>query len=190
MIPHILEFQQIMDQQNLINCGALPEGHFDGSFIGSSAAVVNGVVYVGSNWNNSAYPLYNDGNSGSIYAFNAYTGAKIWNYSTDIAVYSSPAVSGDVLFVGVGDDVCAFNASTGTRLWSYPTGGGINSSPNIANDTVYVGSTDNNVYALQALTGDKLWNYTTEGAVESSPAVVNSVVYVGSDDGNVYLLML
>ena len=59
---------------------------FDGSAIGSSAAIVNGVVYVGSNWNNGAYPLPNINDSGSIYAFNAQTGAKIWNTSTMNAV--------------------------------------------------------------------------------------------------------
>jgi outer membrane protein assembly factor BamB len=164
------------------------EGHFDGSAIGSSAAIVNGVVYVGTNWNNSLYPLYNNGNSGNIYAFNAYTGAKIWNYSTDSAVYSSPAVSGNMLFIGVDDNVCAFNASTGVKIWSYATGGQINSSPDVVNGVVYIGSKDNNAYALNASTGAKIWNYTTRGAVESSPAVVNEVVYVGSDDGNVYAL--
>ncbi len=171
--------------QQPVKLWSYAEGHFDGSQIGSSAAIVNGVVYVGSNWNNNANQLYD---SGSIYAFNAHTGAKIWNFSTDSAVYSSPAVSGNVLYVGADNSVYAFNASTGTKLWSYPTGGGINSSPVIVNGIVYIGSYDNNVYALDSSTGDKLWNYTTEGAVASSPAVVNGIVYVGSNDGNVYAL--
>ena len=164
------------------------EGHFDGSAIGSSAAIVDGVVYVGSNWNNSLIPLFNNGNSGEIYAFNAHTGSKIWNYSTDSAVYSSPAVIGNALYIGEDDYVCAFNASSGVKMWDYATGGFINSSPDVVNGVVYIGSQDNNIYALNASTGAKIWNYSSEGAIESSPAVVNVVVYVGSDDGNVYAL--
>jgi outer membrane protein assembly factor BamB len=172
------------------------EGHFDGSFIGSSAAVVNGIVYVGSN--EQSYET----NGGNIYAFNASTGAKIWNYSTSRGVYSSPTISGSVLFVGVEDTVCAFNASTGLKIWNYSTGGMIISSPNVVNGVVHIGSDDGNIYALNASTGTKIWNYTSagqsnkaavesgfgSGAFESSPAVANGIVYVGSDDGNVYAL--
>jgi outer membrane protein assembly factor BamB len=172
------------------------EGHFDGSQIGSSAAVVNGVVYVGSNYNQV------EQRGGNIYALDAYTGAKIWNYSTSRGVCSSPTLSGGVLFVGVEDNVCAFNASTGLKIWNYSTGGLILSSPNIVNGMVYIGSQDGNVYALNASKGAKIWNYTSagqsnkaavesgfgSGAFESSPAVVNGMVYIGSDDGNVYAL--
>ena len=67
--------------------------HFPlGNNILSSAAVVNGVVYVGGNDN--------------IYALNAYTGAKIWNYSISYTS-SSPAVSEGVLFIGADDNVLA-----------------------------------------------------------------------------------
>lgn len=171
------------------------EGHFDGSFIGSSAAVVNGVVYVWSNEQN-----YETG-GGNIYALDASSGAKIWNYSTNGAVYSSPAVSGNVVFIGADANVYAFNASTGAKLWNCTTDGFMNSSPNVVNGVVYIGSGNNNFYAINASTGAKMWKYTSagpstavvergfnSGAFASSPAVVNGVVYVGSDDGNLYAL--
>ncbi len=53
----------------------------------SSPAVVNGVVYVGSDDNNT-------------YALNATTGAKLWNYTTGSEVYSSPAVTHGTVYVG------------------------------------------------------------------------------------------
>jgi outer membrane protein assembly factor BamB len=171
------------------------EGHFDGSFIGSSAAVVNGVVYVGSN--EQSYET----SGGNIYAFDARTGTKIWNYSTIGGVYSSPAVSGNMLFIGVDDSVYCFNASTGAKIWNFTTGGFINSSPNVVNGVIYIGSGDSNIYALNASTGVKLWKYTSlgpsqsviergfdSGAFASSPAVTNGIVYIGSDDGNLYAL--
>ena len=53
----------------------------------SSPAVVDGVVYVGSD-------------DGNVYALNASSGAKLWNYTTGGDVYSSPAVVGGVVYVG------------------------------------------------------------------------------------------
>lgn len=147
------------------------EGHFDGSFIGSSAAVINGTVYVGSNYNQV------EQRGGNIYALDAYTGAKIWNYTTNGGVYSSPTVSGSMLFIGVEDNVCAFDASTGFGIWNYTTGGQINSSPDVVNGVVYIGSWDSNVYALNASTGKQIWEDSLF-RILSSAAVSDDVVYV------------
>lgn len=62
----------------------LQQHEFDGR------AVANGIVYVGSDDNN-------------LYAFNATTGAKLWNYTTGGAVESSPAVANGVVYVGSED---------------------------------------------------------------------------------------
>ncbi|MGB8908718.1 MAG: PQQ-binding-like beta-propeller repeat protein [Candidatus Cybelea sp.] len=57
---------------------------------GSSAAVVNGMAYVGSY----------DGNA---YALKAATGARLWTFLTGGEVFSSPAVVNGVVHVGSGD---------------------------------------------------------------------------------------
>ena len=76
----------------------------------SSPAVVNGVVYVGSDDN-------------KMYALNAATGTKEWSYSTGGSVVSSPAVVNGVVYFGSEDDyVYALNAATGVKEWSYQTG--------------------------------------------------------------------
>ena len=143
----------------------------------TSAALANGVVYVGS------YP------SGIVYALNARTGTSLWSYQTGGGIVSSPAVVNGVVYIGSRDNnVYALNASTGALLWSYTTGGYVDSSPAVANGVVYVGSNDSNVYALNASTGAVLWRYTTGGYVPASPAVTNGVVYVSSEDGNMYAL--
>jgi outer membrane protein assembly factor BamB len=144
----------------------------------SSPAVANGVVYIGSY-------------DGNLYALNATTGAKVWNYPAGSWVYSSPAVANGVVYVGSGDgNVYALNASTGTKLWNYPMGSSVYSSPAVANGVVYVGNLapDGNTYALNASTGTELWNSTTGGYILSSPAVANGVVYVEGYGGNVYAL--
>ena len=164
------------------------EGHFDGFFIGSSAAVVNGIAYVGSNWANNYDKNGNALLGGNIYAFNAYTGAKIWEYPTQSPVYSSPAVYENVVYIGVGTNVAAFNSATGKLIWSFRTAGLVDSSPAVVNGVVYIGSEDDNVYALAAGTGAQIWAYKTGNGVDSSPAVVNGLVYVGSGDGYLYAL--
>jgi glucose dehydrogenase len=134
---------------------------------------------------------YNGGGfvNAGVYALNATTGAKVWNYTTGGSVHSSPAVANGVVYVGSFDNnVYALNATTGANVWTFTTGGNVESSPAVANGVVYVGSWDGNVYAINATTGTELWNYTTGNEMFSSPAVANGVVYVGSFDNNVYAL--
>src|SRR5580700_9924033 len=135
---------------------------------GSSAAVANGVIYVGSY-------------DGNVYALEAATGNKLWSFLTGGQVFSSPAVANGVVYIGSEDGkVYALKAATGTKLWSYATRLVVDSSPAVSNGTVYIGSEDGNVYALKAATGSKLWSYTAGNEVYSSPAVANGVVYVGA----------
>ena len=116
--------------------GLLTWSFTTGSVVLSSPTVVDGVVYVGSEDNNT-------------YALNATTGAKLWNYTTGGGVDSSPAVANGVVYVGSEDNnTYALNATTGAKLWNYTTGSGVFSSPAVANGTVYVGSVDGNVYAI------------------------------------------
>ena len=148
-----------------------------GGGVYSSAAVVNGVVYVGST---DQY----------FYALNAADGKQKWNYSTPNStspgVFSSAAVLNGVVYVGGGSVVYAFNASTGAVLWQYSNGGTqpIMSSPAVADGIVFIGSSDTPrggyITALNASTGALVWSYNAMGAAASSPAVVNGVVYVGN----------
>jgi outer membrane protein assembly factor BamB len=151
----------------------------------SSPAVANGLVYVGGEggWNAATHSFVN----GDIYALNARTGAKVWDYyTTEGMVQSSPAVVNGVVYIGSNShgNLYALNAKTGHKLWSFAAGNAFYSSPAVANGVVYVGNWDNNVYALNAKTGHKLWSFAAGGPVLSSPAVANGVVYVGSWGGN------
>lgn len=152
--------------------------HKTGGTVVSSPAVVNGVVYIGSNDNN-------------VYALNAITGKKLWSYTTGAGIYSSPAVTDGVVYVGSNDgNLYALNAVTGRKKWAYYTGGGW-SAPAVANGVVYVGSSKesgDNVYALKADTGALLWSFAARFSVYSSPAVVSGVVYIGSLDYHLYAL--
>jgi outer membrane protein assembly factor BamB len=68
--------------------------------IWSSPAVVNGVVYVGSD----DYKLY---------ALDARTGRKLWSYSIALRSWSSPAVANGVVYIGDDQEVYAFGLKKG-----------------------------------------------------------------------------
>ena len=61
-----------------------------GSWVVSSSAVVNGVVYIGSD-------------DHSVYALNATNGIQLWNYTAVGEIESSPGVVNGLIYVGSDD---------------------------------------------------------------------------------------
>ncbi len=170
------------------------------SWVYSSPAVVNGVVYIGSSqYNGTSPPAYP--NIGIVYALNDVNGDEIWNFTTAGPIFeSSPAVINGVVYIGDLDGyIYALNATEGKQIWNYHTeetngvvDNYIYSSPTVVDGVVYFGGVNGNVYALNAANGAYIWSYEVPGSggsnyVYSSPAVVNGVVYIGSDNG-VYAL--
>lgn len=134
----------------------------------SSAAVANGMVYIGADDSN-------------VYALNAFTGIVIWTYTAGDVVRTAPAVANGIVYAGSDDDnMYALNATTGAKVWSYTTGGIVESSPAVVNGVVYFGSDDGNFYALNAYTGDLIWRYATGASYIYDPSVANGVVYFGT----------
>lgn len=136
-----------------------------------------------------------------------------WRFRTAGRIYSSPAVTGGVAYVGSTDGyLYAVQAATGQETWKFKTDGRVTSSPAVSGGVVYFGSYDGFFYAVDAATGTIKWKFATggerrftathlHGAVPraeavpdfwdvylSSPAVAHGVVYFGSGDGNVYAL--
>jgi outer membrane protein assembly factor BamB len=146
-----------------------------GGEIWSSPAVVNGVVYIGSDDHN-------------VYAMNAATGAIVWTFTTGDIVRSSPSVVNGIVYVGSNDDkLYALNATTGTTIWSAATGDRIaESSPVVSGGKVYIGSHDGSLYAFNATTGALVWKSDFIWTIWESAAVANGVVYVGTDKSTLY----
>ena len=120
-------------------------------WVQSSPAVANGVVYIGNN-------------AGNVYAFNAQSGALIWQtaFAPGFGALSSPTVANGVLYIASGID------DSGTQF-------------------------DGKLYALDATTGAVLFSaFVSENAqgesrwVNASPTVDNGVVYIPNyGDGTV-----
>src|SRR5262245_50280429 len=127
--------------------------------IESSAAIADGVVYVGSQ-------------TGELHAVNLADGTARWKYkaTSDGIGESSPAVANGLVYVG--DLAGVFHAvdiATGKAAWTFKTGGEIKSSPVVYGDRVIIGSYDSYLYALGAKDGKLAWKVHTDGYVHATP---------------------
>lgn len=129
--------------------------HFvTGGNVRSGAAIVAGIVYIGSD-------------DGKVYALNLTTGAAAWGAPFTIpggtfAVRGTPCVSGGVVYIGASDGFFyALNAATGALIWKGPVvagnpvacGGPVWSSAVVIGTTVVFGSDDGKLYALNVADG-------------------------------------
>ena len=147
-----------------------------GGKIHSSPAVVDGVVYFGSE-------DYN------FYAVDAATGNMLWKFQTGSFVDSSPVVVNGMVYFGSNDGyIYALNTASGRKLWAFKTRYAVESSPAIADGRVYCGGDDGFVYCLNAENGKKIWGFNAKSWVTSSPAIVNGILYVGTMDGSMFAL--
>jgi outer membrane protein assembly factor BamB len=106
----------------------------------SSPAIANGVLYVSScDFNIINRQVVVD--TGGVFALNAASGSKLWNYTIGDVRESSPAVVNGVVYIGsTSGNVYALNAASGTLIWNNNVGGYIYSSPTVVSGVVYVGS--------------------------------------------------
>lgn len=145
-----------------------------GDVIDSSAAIADGVVYVG-------------GGDGDLIALDLASGAVRWKYTTgNLIGESSPAVGPDAVYIGdLGGILHAVSTRDGKALWTFKTTSEIKSSPVVVpgeNAVVLIGSYDGHLYALDARTGRLRWKVLTKGQVHATPAVQDGLAFVAGCD--------
>lgn len=135
------------------------------SWVISSPAVQDSMVYAGTS----------DGLF--VQAVDARTGLERWRRATDIPVWSSPVISGDLLVYGDSRGrVVAVDRWTGADRWSFMTGGGVFGEPVPSGHRVVAGSLDGGVYAV--CTGDRapvtrvVWAGRHGGAPDSAASAL------------------
>lgn len=132
---------------------------------------------------------------GKVYALDAPTGDKIWDFPTGNKVWATPTIDGNTLFIGSFDKkLYAIDATTGKGKWENPfetqEQGAIVSTPLVYNNAVYFGSFDRYFYAVDATDGHLRWRSEVEAGrlFWAKPIIYNGTVYAPCLDGKVYIL--
>ena len=131
---------------------------------------------------------------GTVLAVDKIEGTTLWvqglrgEPEVDRAVYGTPAVAGDNVFVGGYDSILYAYNTEGQEIWQEPLGGRIVGGPAVVGDLVIAGvalddaegGRQGRLYAFEADTGDSVWSFPTDGPIWSAPAVSAGTVYFGT----------
>lgn len=165
---------------------------------GSAGVVVDDILYVGSQ-------------HGQLLAINAQTGSRLWSVTLEqpaqggilgcaptnssVAIYGTPAVSGDLVYVA-GYDGRVRVYHEGVERGRYPgkeskSVGSIVGGPLLALGNVYFGTSSGEFIALDVLGDGNLvqkWQFTTGEKVWATPVILDDTIYVASMDNKLYAL--
>jgi outer membrane protein assembly factor BamB len=103
---------------------------------------------------------------GTVTAFDATSGGKVWSKAFSVKGDGAEAVFGggvsfdaDKVYVTTGlGEVAALNASDGSQIWTRKPAGPLRGSPTVAFNSVYVMTQDNQIHAVNAADGVPLWS--------------------------------
>ena len=114
----------------------------------------------------------------------------LWTYEAGDRIESSAAISGGVVYVGVGNgDLIAVDLDSGALRWKYATKSFLGeSSPAVGSGTVYIGDLDGVLHAVNTRDGKPLWTFKTNAEIKSSPVLTDDLVLIGSYDTHLYAL--
>jgi outer membrane protein assembly factor BamB len=142
--------------------------------------VANGMVFA------------NSSESGT-WAFNANTGAKIWNTSFpneynstgNTLLYANGSV-----YTTIASYICALNSSDGTVKWRISNDNEYFSNPVLAGNHLILAqqSSYSNITAFDAATGKKVWSDSFPTQICKNPVVYDSLVIFGGSDQNIYAI--
>jgi len=165
-LPETLSLQWTFDVEN---------GAFE-----STAAIVDGVVYIGDL-------------DGRFVALRLSDGKRLWTYQLEqqLGFVSSPAVRDGLIFIGdIDGGFHCLDAAKGKPKWMFPSEAEINSSANFYKGNVLVGSQDATLYCLKAETGELVWKHQIEDQVRCSPTVAEDKTFLVGCDAKLHIIDL
>jgi outer membrane protein assembly factor BamB len=121
---------------------------------------------------------------GHVYSLDPDDGQENWRQTLSGPIWTSPAVSGGMLFVGhSGGEIVAMNAFNGEIVWSYKVVDVVRASPVVVGNFVIVGTLSGKLYSLRVSDGSVVDERDLGGAISASPVSDGSRVLVATDRG-------
>lgn len=119
-------------------------------------------------------------NESWLQCVDAAKGTRLWSLPLGKHVMSTPAVSGELVFIADTDKfVRCVNARTGRELWQHETQGDYWASPLVADGRVYIGSRRGDFWVFAASAEKKVLFQTNFGApITATVCAANGVLYV------------
>ncbi len=114
--------------------------------------------------------LYITTMGGDLCALNAASGSVLWHFHTQNAIFATPVVAENHIYIGSADHNIYCLDNTGHESWHYATGGGVFGSPVVAKGIVAAASVDKKIYGLDSATGSLKWTSSVAGMYQSKPA--------------------
>lgn len=132
---------------------------------------------------------------GELLLFDLLTGKKTGSISAGDAIIGSPAIEGNVLFIGASntaESILAYDLVAGRSLWRKGPGD-IEGGLLVLDGRVFAGTTAGSFVCLDSRTGDELWRFELPGnrthkGIRSAASSDSIRVFVGADDGVLYAL--
>lgn len=116
-----------------------------------------------------------------------FEGREVWRIEMPEPLRAPPAVSGDQVFLGTGDNrFIAFDAANGQVIWERRLSLLTSTAPAVTSDAVYLTARSGELFALERHSGEELWRFEGDSAFFASPIVYRGVVYAGAWNGALY----
>lgn len=124
--------------------------------------------------------------AGSLVALRLSDGSERWRtHVGDYVARTTPALSGNTLYVAAGYALLAVDAESGRERWSVPLRFAGSCSPVVDGDLVYVATQEGYLSAFATQTGKEVWNYRNDNLLFGSPAVAEGIVIIADEAGKV-----
>ncbi|MFM7103722.1 MAG: PQQ-binding-like beta-propeller repeat protein, partial [Verrucomicrobiota bacterium] len=156
--------------------------HPTGQPVSSSAAIVDGRVYIGS------------GNS-NLLCLNLTNGQPVWSFVAGGPIEASPLVLDGRVYVGdIQTNFYCLDAARGSVLWARGFDDKVKSSASWApgplpgRKQVIVGNYDFRLYSFDAESGRTNWVYETGNYINGSPAIGDGLTAFGGCDAIVHVV--
>jgi outer membrane protein assembly factor BamB len=124
--------------------------------------------------------------AGSLVALRLTDGSERWRTQVgDYVARTTPALSGNTLFVAAGYALLAIDTETGRERWSVPLRFAGSCSPVVEGELVYVATQEGHISAFATQTGQEVWHYRNDNLLFGSPAVAEGLVVIADEAGQV-----